>query len=92
MFNEYTNTQSVNIKPACTGMMQKSHPKSYFEWCHVDSRFRKDCVDKNPRVLQIMVFGDSNMLVEILPKDVYDEWVNKQTSEVDHEHHKEMEL
>lgn len=72
------NTQTVDIKPACSGMMQKSHPKSYFEWCHVHSNFREKIVDKNPGVLQIMVFGDENMMVEILPKDVYDQWVNEQ--------------
>jgi hypothetical protein len=74
MFNEYNNIQKVNIKPACSGMLQKSHPKSYFEWCHVNSEFRKNKVDNNPRVLQIMVFGDSNMIVEMLPDDVYEEW------------------
>ena len=72
MFDE--NNQSVNIKPACTGLMQKSHPKSFFTWCHVNSHFRENHVDNNPHVLQIMVFGDNNMLVEILPDDVYKEW------------------
>ena len=74
MFNEYNNRQEVNIKPACVGMMQKSHPKSYFVWCHVNSNYRKNYVDDNPRVLQIMVFGDNNMLVEFLPEEVYKEW------------------
>lgn len=75
MFDEYKNTQRVDIKPACTGMMQKSHPKSYFKWCHVNSDYRRECVDENPRVLQVMVFGDNNMLVEILPRDVYEELI-----------------
>lgn len=77
MLNNYNN-QSVEIKPACTGMLQKSHPKSYFEWCHVDSSYRRNKVDCNPRVLQIMVFGDNNMMVEILPQDVYEKWVGKE--------------
>ena len=64
MLDEYNNNQRVEIKPACTGMLQKSHPKSYFEWCHVNSDFRKKSVDGNPRVLQIMVFGDNNMMVD----------------------------
>lgn len=79
MLNNYTNenTQTVDIKPACSGIMQKSHPQSYFKWCHVQSDYRKNVIDINPRVLQIMVFGDENMLVEILPEDAYKEWINK---------------
>jgi hypothetical protein len=76
--SEYRNNQAVNIKPACIGMMQKSHPKSYFEWCHLNSSFRENKVDGNPRILQIMVFGDNNMLVEILPEEVYNEWVKEE--------------
>lgn len=78
MLDSYcNNNQSVNIKPACTGMMQKSHPESYFTWCHVNSEFREAKVDNNPRVLQVMVFGDRNMLVEMLPKDIYEQWVKE---------------
>ena len=78
MFNEYNynNNQKVEIKPACTGILQKSHPKSFFTYCHVKSEYRKDRVDDNPRVLQVMVFGDGHLLVEMLPKDVYQEWLN----------------
>ena len=78
MLNEYNNNQSVEIKPACTGMLQKSHPKSYFKWCHVGSDYRKNVVDGNPRVLQVMVFGDNNMMVEMLPQEVYEEWIGKE--------------
>jgi len=77
MLNEYNNNQKVEIKPACMGLLQKSHPKSYFEWCHVNSNFRKNTVDKNPRVLQIMVFGDHNMMVEMLPEEIYNEWIGE---------------
>ena len=56
-------------------MLQKSHPKSYFTYCHLSSTFRKEKVDDNPRVLQMMVFGDNHMMVEMLPKDVYEEWI-----------------
>lgn len=31
MFNVSTYNTTVNIKPACTGMLQKSHPKSFFK-------------------------------------------------------------
>ena len=77
MFNNsnYSNNQEVNIKPACTGIIQKSHPKSFFKWCHVTSNYRQNFVDNNPRVLQIMVFGDQGMLIEMLPEDVYEEWI-----------------
>ena len=77
MLNEYNNNQKVEIKPACMGMLQKSHPKSYFQWCHVSSNYRENVVDGNPRVLQVMVFGDNNMMVEMLPQDVYEEWIGK---------------
>lgn len=76
MFNEYNNNQKVEIKSACTGILQKSHPKSFFTYCHIDSDYRRECVDDNPRVLQVMVFGDNHMLVEMLPEDVYNEWIN----------------
>lgn len=75
MLNTCNNSQKVEIKPACIGMMQKSHPKSFFEWCQVESDYRRKVVDGNPTVLQVMVFGDGNMLVEFLPQEVYDEWI-----------------
>ncbi len=78
MLDNYNNNQNVEIKPACMGVLQKSHPKSYFEWCRVESAFRKDFVDGNPRVLQVMVFGDNNMIVEMLPQEVYEEWIGKE--------------
>jgi hypothetical protein len=81
MLNNYNNNQRVEIKPACSGMLQKSHPKSYFMWCHVNSHYRENDVDGNSRVLQVMVFGDYNMIVEILPEDVYEEWIGKEKEE-----------
>ena len=78
MLNEYNynNNQKVEIKPTCTGILQKSHPKSFFTYCHVNSQYRKDEVDDNPRVLQVMVFGNEHILVEMLPNAVYREWLN----------------
>ena len=81
MLNEYNNTQKVEIKPACTGLLQKSHPKSFFTYCHINSYYRKEDVDNNPQVLQVMVFGDGHMLVEMLPSDVYKEWINARKEE-----------
>lgn len=39
MFNSYTQNfnNSVNIKPACAGMLQKSHPNSFFKRFHKNS-------------------------------------------------------
>ena len=76
--NEYNNNQNVEIKPACMGLLQKSHPKSYFKWCNVGSDYRQNVIDCNPLVLQVMVFGDNNMMVEMLPQDVYEEWIGKE--------------
>lgn len=81
MFNEYYNNQKVEIKPACTGILQKSHPKSFFRYCHFSSSYCKNYVDNNPQVLQIMVFGDGHMMVEMLPDDVYKEWINTRKEE-----------
>lgn len=81
MLNEYYNNQKVEIKPACTGILQKSHPKSLFKYCHISSNYRENYVDNNPQVLQIMVFGDGHMMVEILPDDVYKEWINTRKEE-----------
>jgi hypothetical protein len=75
MFDEYNNNQKVEIKPACTGILQKSHPKSFFTYCHIDSDYRRKFVDDNPRVLQVMVFGDCHMMVEMLPNDAYEELI-----------------
>lgn len=81
MLNEYYNNQKVEIKPACTGILQKSHPESFFIYCHFSSSYRADYVDNNPRVLQIMVFGDGHMMVEMLPDDVYKEWISTRKEE-----------
>lgn len=39
MFNTNTYNSTVNIKPACTGMIQKSHPKSFFYQFRADSSY-----------------------------------------------------
>ncbi len=76
MLNEYNNYQKVEIKPACTGILQKSHPKSFFTYCHAKSEYRKYHIDNNRHVLQVMVFGDEYIIVEMFPDDVCQEWVN----------------
>lgn len=81
MFNEYNNNQKVEIKSACTGILQKSHPKSFFKYCNLQSQYRRESVDNNPKVLQVMVFGNEHMLIEMLPDDVYQEWLNARKEE-----------
>ena len=76
--NHFNNTQNVEIKPPCIGTLQKSHPKSFFVVCHVTSEYKKNYVDEKSNVLQLMVFGDNLMMAEILPDDVYEEWVKQQ--------------
>ena len=77
MLNDYNIKHSVNIKSPCVGTLQKSHPKSYFHRCHVKSNYFENNIEGNPRVLQIMLFGDNEVLVEILPQEVYDEWIKE---------------
>jgi hypothetical protein len=45
--------------------------------CGVKSDYFKNYVNDNPCVLQIMLFGDNETLVEFLPQAVYDEWVKE---------------
>lgn len=80
MFNndQYNNfVNSVNIKPACSGLLQKSHPKSFFLMFHKNSKMA-DCIfDEEPClkrgneymdviVLQVMCYGDNEFLCELL--------------------------
>ena len=50
MVNNYTQNfnNSVNIKPACTGILQKSHPNSFFKRFHKNSRMADWIFDENP--------------------------------------------
>ena len=49
MFNNYIQNfnNSVNIKPACTGILQKSHPNSFFKRFHKNSRMADWIFDEN---------------------------------------------
>lgn len=75
--NDNRSSCTVNIKPACNGTLQKSHPESYFKWFHINSSYREKYIDGNSRVLQMMVFGDNNVLAEILPQEAYDRWLEE---------------
>lgn len=76
-------TNKVSFNTPCTGLMQKSHPKSNFqqfpkdckmaEWVFSDyPRLQKDTYNADKIVvLQIMVFGDEEMLIEyVYEKDL----------------------
>lgn len=72
---------NVTFNAPCTGMMQKSHPKSNFKTFPLISidakyifsdypRLNKDMKDKII-ILQIMLIGDSGFLVEyVYEKDI----------------------
>lgn len=86
MLNNYTQNfnNSVNMKPACTGILQKSHPNSFFLRFHKTSRtadwiFNENpCLKKENRyegyvevvVLQIMYLGDDEFLCELINKEL----------------------
>lgn len=92
--------QTINIKPACVGTIQKSSPLSRIVKCNINSEFTKNlldefnpCVIKEERkyvladgrasvgywndtkiehpviVLQVMVFGDEQCLIEFVYKE-----------------------
>jgi hypothetical protein len=96
--NNQRYNQIVNIKPACTGLIQKSSPLSIITRCHLKSPLagtllhpegsyierqvwtKDDCARgrweniKTPvTLLQVMVFGDMECLIEY----IYTEELNK---------------
>ena len=50
MLNNYTQNfnNSVNMKPACTGVLQKSHPNSFFKRFHKTSKMANWLFRENP--------------------------------------------
>ena len=40
--------QSVNIKPACCGLLQKSHPRSFFKRFHINSDMAEWVLSETP--------------------------------------------
>ncbi len=79
------NTTNVSFTNPSTGIIQKSHPKSTFVRCQKGSSMEDWLFDDNPclkrkksgyyekyadvTVLQIMVFGDNQLLIEIVNND-----------------------
>lgn len=85
-FNTGDTTTRVSFNAPCTGIIQKSHPKSNFEVFHKASKMADWVFSDYPRlkaeryncdkiiVLQIMVFGDNELLMEyVYEKDLTDE-------------------
>ena len=78
MFDKTYFENHVNIKPACSGVLQKSCPESQFVRFHTKSRmaeffFTTDTPSYNGRsvsVLQIMLYGDAECLIEFVYKDL----------------------
>ena len=82
-FNLGQVTNTVQLNAPCSGIMQRSNPSSKFIRFHKNSEvarwvfsgyprlveFRSDPNYKPIIVLQIMVFGDNEMLVEYVYKE-----------------------
>lgn len=81
------STHSVTMNPPCVGTLQKSHPKSKFELFHRGSQMAATVFSDFPRLvkdrsdraryeivlLQIMVFGDNEILMEYVMKSDFEE-------------------
>lgn len=80
-FNIGDLTNTVSLNTPCTGIIQKSHPRSNFKRFHVKSPMAEWVFSDYPRlkesysdskeivVLQIMVFGDNELLIEYVFKE-----------------------
>lgn len=75
MFNKIVIQQKeVNIPAACSGMLQKSCAESKFKRFHLRSELASMVFDNEPNlgynkkisVLQIMVFGDLEAIIEYI--------------------------
>ena len=83
------STHSVVMNPPCVGTLQKSHPRSKFVRFHKGSNYASWVFSEIPRltestregyvkeivVLQVMVFGDNEILVEYVSKS---DWEKEQ--------------
>lgn len=85
--NVYRVSQKVILNPPCVGTLQKSHPKSTFVRFHKCSKYAEWIFSDMPRlsetkagkdlkeivVLQIMVFGENEFLMEYVYKSDWEE-------------------
>ena len=68
MLNNYIQNfnNSVNIKPACTGMLQKSHPNSFFKRFHKNSKMADWIFDENPCLQKIIEYKDYKKYMDVV--------------------------
>lgn len=77
------NSQHIITMPApCVGTLQKTHTKSKFRRFHVKSEMARDIFSDTPSigkdsneivVLQVMTFGDNELLMEYVKKEDWEE-------------------
>lgn len=76
--------QNINMPAPCVGTLQKTHRKSQFIRFHVTSKMAGWVFSDCPRlhegyqspeivVLQIMCFGDNELLIEYVEKQYWEE-------------------
>lgn len=72
----------IVMNTPCIGILQKTHPKSYFVRFHVTSEMEEYVFSNTPRIsrdgdeivtLQIMGFGDNELLMEYVYKSDYED-------------------
>lgn len=78
-FNIGDITSKVSLNTPSTGIIQKSHPRSNFVRFHAKSQMSEYVLSDSPRltknstrklvVLQIMVFGNDELLVEYVHEE-----------------------
>ena len=78
--NHSESHTSIVMNPPCVGTLQKTHSKSKFKRFHVNSPLADVVFSETPRlskneglnnivVLQLMCFGDSEILMEYVKKE-----------------------
>lgn len=76
--------ESIKMTAPCVGTLQKTHRRSKFVRFHVASRMAEWVFSDNPHlhkndtspeivVLQIMCFGDNELLIEYVEKQYWEE-------------------
>lgn len=74
------STHSIVMPAPCMGTLQKTHKKSQFRRFHVQSERASGVFATTPIiekteivVLQVMTFGDNEMLIEYVEKQYWEE-------------------
>ena len=74
------STHSIVMPAPCVGTLQKTHKKSQFRRFHVQSEMASCVFATTPIigrteivVLQVMTFGDNEMLIEYVNKEDWEE-------------------